>query len=125
LKKVFAIAVALVLLVVMAVPVMADGTKTADTSANVLGGGGSPPIIKCKWETSGTAADSESGDPTHLTLGTQIDPVIDEAAQTCQATVYYWAVVMDPQGIDNIDEVAVDVLSQLRIRRISGSTKWY
>jgi hypothetical protein len=93
----------------MAVPVMADGTKTADTSANVLGGGGSPPTIKCKWETSGPGADEESGDPSHLTPGTQIDPIIDEAAQTCQATVYYWAVVMDPQGIDNIDEVAVDV----------------
>jgi hypothetical protein len=109
-KKVFAIALALVLLVALAAPAMADGTKDVDTSATVVeGGAGSPPIIKCKWETSSEVADAENGDPSHITAGTQIDPVIDEAAQTCEAWVYYWAFVMDPQGIENIGEVAVDV----------------
>lgn len=108
-KKLLAIALALVLLVALAVPVMADGSKDADTEATVLGGGGSPPIVKCKWETSSEVADSESGDPSHLILGTQIDPIIDEVAMTCQATVYYWAFVTDPQGISNIGEVCVDV----------------
>lgn len=108
-KKLLAIALALVLLVALAVPVMADGTKDADTEATVLGGDGSPPTVKCKWETSGPGCDVESGDPTHLTPGTQIDPIIDEAAQTCQAEVHYWAFVTDPQGVSNIDEVAVDV----------------
>jgi hypothetical protein len=108
-KRVLAIALALVLLVTLAVPVMADSSKDADTTANVGGTGGSPPIIKCKWETSSTVADEESGDPSHLVPGVQIDPIIDEAAQTCMAEVFYWVVVTDPQGVGNIGEVAVDV----------------
>jgi hypothetical protein len=111
-KKLLIIVLTLVLSLSLAIPaVAADGpVKDADTSATVSGGTThSPPIVKCKWETSGTEADSENGDPTHLTLGTQIDPVIDEDAQTCVGTVYYWAFVTDPQGVADIREVCADV----------------
>ena len=111
-RKFLGILLVLGLVLAFSVPVMANEpgpTKTADTGATVLSGSGSPPIVKCKWETSAPAADSESGDPSHLTRGTQVDPTIDEAAQTISAIVYYWAIVTDPQGINDIREVAADV----------------
>jgi hypothetical protein len=111
-KRILAIAIALTLLLALAVPAMASDTASKDavTSAVVIGGtGGSPPIVKCKWETSGTLADSENGDTGHLIPGTQVIPTINEGADTCQATVYYWAIVTDPQGKGDIREVAVDV----------------
>jgi hypothetical protein len=110
-KKVLGIALALVLSLALTIPAMAEdgSSKEAETRAEVSGGGGSPPVVKCKWETSGVEPDSESGDPSHMTPGTQVDPMIDEDAQTCNATVCYWAFVTDPQGVQNIAEVAVDV----------------
>jgi len=100
-KKVLGILLALVLVLAFSVPVMAV-EEPVTTAANVVGTGGSPPEIKCKWET---AFDFPSGDDDTTTPGMQADL----AGPQADKTIYYWAVVMDPQGVDNIQKVWADV----------------
>lgn len=100
-KKVLGILLALVLVLAFSVPVMAV-EEPVTTAANVVGTGGSPPEIKCKWET---AFDYPSGDDDTTTPGMQADL----AGPQADKTIYYWAVVMDPQGVDNIQKVWADV----------------
>lgn len=95
-KKVLGILLALSLAIAIAVPVMAD----IPTDVTVTEGTGDPPIIKCKWET------PDDGDPTHSTFGTQIlPPLVWETYKT----VGYYAVVTDPQGLNNVAAVYADV----------------
>ena len=98
-RVIISIAVALVLVISLGVPALA---AEVDTSANVIGGGGSTPVIKCKWETSDLGPGSDD-DATKT--GTQID--LDAPQQP--EDVYYWVVVTDEDGMDNITEVWVDV----------------
>ena len=67
------------------------------TMANVISGGGDPPVVMAKWEL----PDDDPNKP-----GTQIFPPLIHNASL---TVEYYAVVTDPQGIDDIDRVYVDV----------------
>jgi hypothetical protein len=65
------------------------------TYAEVAGGdSGSPPDIKCKWET----PDDDPGD------GIQIAPILGGEKQ-----VFYYAIVTDPQGVDTISAVYADI----------------
>jgi hypothetical protein len=94
-KKAFVIALALILSLAVAVPVLAAEVPT-DVTVLDSGGGGSP-IIKCKWET----PDDDLSMP-----GTQVDPpLVWEATKP----VCYWAIVTDTEGKDNIAAVYVDV----------------
>jgi len=73
---------------------------TVDTTVTVPGpsgggGSGNPPIIKCKWETP---------DDDLFTTGIQIFPVLDGVKE-----VTYWAIVTDPEGVDTVADVYVDV----------------
>jgi len=95
-KKILAIVLALVTLLVAAVPALADGPVTTDVTVLAQGGGGAP-IIKCKWETP---------DDDLTKDGTQVDPpLVWEAYKP----VKYWAIVTDPEGKDNVAAVYVDV----------------
>jgi hypothetical protein len=94
-KKFAFIIFALVLVFAIAVPALAQ-----TTGVEVVGGGGSPPIIKCKWET------PDDGDPTHTTPGTQVlPPVVYQG----QSEVKFWAVVTDPEGVGTVKSVYADV----------------
>ena len=108
-KKVLAIVLALALTLATVVPVVAnDGPKTPTTGVTVNQGGGDPPIIKAKWEQLdvNVCVDLEDGDPTHQTLLTQLNPPL---AFNASITVQYWAVAMDPNGIDDVSQVWVTV----------------
>ena len=72
-----------------------DAYHHVTTHAGVQSGTGSPPIIKCKWERP---------DNDTLTSGTQVLPNVGG-----KVTVYYYAVVTDPQGVDTVQAVYVDV----------------
>ena len=94
-RKTFVIALALILSLVIAVPVLADEVPTDVTILEMEGGGS--PIIKCKWET----PDDDLTMP-----GTQVDPPLEWEATK---PVCYWAIVTDTEGKDNIAAVYVDV----------------
>lgn len=87
-RKLLAIAIALVVSIGLAVPAMA-----IDTSVTVQGGTGLAPIIKAKWET------PDDADPTHATPGTQ---VLAPGSYLGEKTVSIYAVVTDPEGVDTI-----------------------
>lgn len=109
-KKILVVALALVLSLALAAPVMAD----VPAEGSITAGTGDPPIIKCKWET------PDTGDPTHETLGTQILPPLVWGTYT---TVGYYAVVTDPQGWANIAAVYADVYHPLE-SPLNGSFKY-
>lgn len=108
-KKVLGIILALVLAVAISVPVLATELDVG-TGANVTGGGGDAPIIKCKWEQdqSGTL---EEGDPDHEEF------VGDGANTSCNAqflpsltfnvstAVEYWTIVTDPDDQAQTDAI--------------------
>ena len=96
------IGIMIVLLVVLAFTAPVSAANEADTSVEIIaGGGGDPPVIKCKWETT-SSADGENGDPTHSISGTQVKaPGVFDGTQI----VYYWAVVTDPNGPADVDNV--------------------
>lgn len=98
-KKVFGIMVVMLVVLAFTAPVSAD---EADTSVNIIaGGGGEPPVIKCKWEST-DIPDIENGDPTHLIPGMQVNsPGVYQGTQI----VFYWAVVTDANGASDVDNV--------------------
>jgi hypothetical protein len=100
-----ALAVAMALLLA-AVPAMA---QEVGTSVSVQGGATAPPIIKCKWEQDITSS-LEDGDPTHAVPGAQfLPPLVYGGTKMVQ----YWVVVTDPEGVDTVTQVAVDVYHPL------------
>lgn len=101
-KVIISIAVALLLVMSLGVPVLAGGSEEVDSTANVIGGGGTAPVIKCKWETSGP---NPGDDDDIIKPGTQIDLTAAQGSED----VYYWVVVTDEQGVSNIGQVWVDV----------------
>jgi hypothetical protein len=91
-KKLVAVILAVVLVVGMAVPVVAQTTEV-----QVTAGGGGPPVVKCKWET---PDDGDTGP------GTQILP---SGAYQVNKDIHFWAVVTDPEGVDTVASVYADV----------------
>jgi hypothetical protein len=112
-KRLIAIVIAVIAVLAMTAPAMAaDPTVTptatpigVGTGVNISGGSGDEPIIKCKWESSSIAGNDETGDPSHLTSGTQIYPPV-----TFQGNVpiYFWAIAHD-NPLEDISNVYVDV----------------
>jgi len=95
-KKLIAIVIAIIAVLAMTVPVMA-----ADTSAGTgvtISLGTNPPIIKCKWEQE-PITELESGDPSHLTPFTQINPPLVHMATK---PIEYFAVITDEEEGGNI-----------------------
>jgi hypothetical protein len=91
-KKLIAVILAVVLVVAIAVPAFAETTEVTVTA-----GGGSPPIVKCKWET---PDDGDTGP------GTQVLP---SGTYQVYKEVHFWAVVTDPEGVETVSNVFVDV----------------
>ncbi len=107
-RKVISIGLALAVtlsLLLVAVPVMAADGQAVTTQVDVQGGTTTPPIIKCKWEQD-TTPDLEDGDPTHSTPGAQFLPPLEYDGTKA---VQYWAVVTDPEGVETVSQVTVDV----------------
>lgn len=96
----------MMVLAVMVLPVSAATTpQNVETSATIATGGGSIPIVLCKWEAD-TTDSWEDGDPTHLIPGSQfLPPAIYEA----QKPIQYFAVVWDDEDNGNVNVVAWDV----------------
>jgi len=104
-KKLISLAMAIIVIVAMALPVMADSpAPTVTTSVSVAAGGGRVPFVKCKWEQepSTLPAVLESGDPTHLVPGFQINPPL---VQLATKPIEYYAVVSDAEEMGNVYEV--------------------
>lgn len=98
--------IALTLTVLLVLSVVAPAVALAEgTSVDVVSGA-NPPIVKCKWEEEPGCPNYESGDPSHLTPGFQINPPL----QACTTKeICYYAVVTDPDGVATVDQVFVDV----------------
>jgi hypothetical protein len=91
-KKLVAVILAVVLVVGMAVPALAQVTEV-----QVTAGGGGPPVVKCKWET---PDDGDTGP------GTQVLP---SGMYQIDKTVEFWAIVTDPEGVGTVASVYADV----------------
>jgi hypothetical protein len=109
-KKLIAIAIAVVAILAMTLPAVAD---TVSTGVNIQEGTGNPPVVVVKWECpdDGDIYYPSYIDPTNPLLsayqeGTQIWPVLEWQEYK---PVFYFAIVDDPQGDTTIDTVYVDV----------------
>jgi len=106
-KAFVAMLLAVLLAVSFAIPVFA---ATASTGVQVNSGSSTPPLVKCMWESTDSAPDAESGDPSHTSF---VDPLLTQVApnQGFQATttVNFWAVVTDAAGIGNLANIYADV----------------
>jgi hypothetical protein len=106
-KAFVAILLAVLLAVSFAIPVFA---ATASTGVQVNSGSSNPPLVKCKWESTDSAPDAESGDPSHTSY---VDPKLTQVAPTpgfqAKTTVNFWAVVTDNAGIGNLGSIYADV----------------
>lgn len=117
-KKALGILLAVVLAVALAVPVVMAGEpppKVVDTEVTVPLGGGSSPIIKCKWEQDTTPC-LEDADPLHEKFDPQwggMCPCNAQFQPPClhegEKPVQYWAIVTHEFGVEEIDKVYVDV----------------
>ena len=115
-KKVLAILLALALVLSFtAIPVMAEVQEEDVLTSGVIAGGGSPPVIKAKWEL-------PDDDP--LTPGCQIipppgtwNPATGLETEGVNPLVV-WAVVRDDEGIGDIMTVQNEVLEP------DGTMKW-
>ena len=110
LKRVIGIVIALVMVLTLSIPAMAVDTSVG-TSVTVNGGTSAPPIIKVKWEQDLTTS-LEDGDTTHVkfipnsTANAQFLPPLQYQAKKL---IQYWAIVTDPDGVNTINQVVVDV----------------
>jgi len=96
-KKLIVIVIAIIALLAVSAPAMA----AVDTSVNISTGGGSIPVVKCKWEQEPITS-LESGDPSHLAVGTQINPPLVHLATK---PIQYYAVVTDVEEGGNVLQV--------------------
>ncbi len=115
-KKLLSIAIAIIAILAMTVPVMADNVGT---SVTINGTGGGAPIVKCKWEAQSCGSElysAESGDVPHHTVltyntkpvGTQLLP----SGVKCENITYnLYAIVTDTSGMGNISQVYAYVFS--------------
>lgn len=81
-------------------PITTELSVINDTTGN------QNPIVKAKWEEEMGVANRESGDPTHLTSGSQFNPPLVDGAKK-EITVC--TVVTDPQGLGTIATVKAQV----------------
>jgi len=119
-KKLLSILIALVVtLALVAVPVIANGDSTVNTGA-VVGGGGSPPYVCCKFETPDHDPDAS---------GTQVLPIADDSRQ-----MKFYVVCGDTNGVGDIAAVDVTVRypdippwygqEKFQLRAIKGTASW-
>jgi hypothetical protein len=110
-KKLIAIVIALIAVLAMTVPAMADDPAPpatpigVGTGVGISGGSGEEPVIKCKWESSTIAGNDETGDATHLVSGPQIYPPVSFQGEV---PIYFWIVAND-NPLEDISVVYVDV----------------
>jgi len=112
LKRIVALAIAVIMILSMTVPVMAE---SVGTSVDILQGGtGGAPIVVAKWEGPDDGDlyypnyTDPAGAPGNVAYqaGTQVMPPLEWQAYK---DVYYFALCDDPQGDSNISHVYVDV----------------
>jgi hypothetical protein len=95
--------IVLLMALMVIVPVSAADVTT---SVSMSTGGGQIPVVLAKWETEPGASSLESGDPTHLTLGSQfMPPATFEGAKWLN----YYGVVMDAENNGNVQMTYADV----------------
>jgi len=100
---------ALVMVVFAFCMILPVSAADVDTSACINGGtGGMAPIVKCKWEQIDLChyGTLEDGDPRHRIPGSQFLP---NATFEGEKWVWYYAVVTDNDGWQDIMTVAADV----------------
>jgi hypothetical protein len=97
-RKLLGILIAVIMVLSLTAPAMAADVTTSVTVQS--GAGGSPPVIKCKWESPDTA------DPNHEVPGTQLLP---PCTYDGSVVLDFWAVVTDPEGLLNVGSVYADV----------------
>ena len=105
-KKLIVLTLTVLMVLSLVAPGIALASETGSTSVNVATGGGEYPVVKCKWEIEPNDPNYESGDPAHLTPGTQINPPL--AACTTK-TICYYAVVTDEEDGGDVSQVFADV----------------
>ncbi|MDO8673161.1 MAG: hypothetical protein Q7O66_17285 [Dehalococcoidia bacterium] len=93
-KRILFILLAVVMAIATALPVLA---VSVTTGVQIQTGGGTIPLVKCKWET-------PDADPA--TPGTQVNPPMTFGGTT---PVTYWAVVTDAEDNGKVAQVYVDV----------------
>jgi len=114
-NKILATIAALAMVMAVAVaPAMAETIISGVTTGATIGGQGTPPLVKVKWEQIDPAiyGTDEDGDMTHQTLGAQILPPCEKSeigTRLGLKPVQYYAIVTDPQGLGNIKQVKVVV----------------
>jgi hypothetical protein len=91
-RKIFGIVLAVVLVLALTVPAMAQ----VSTGVTVTQGGGNIPVVKCKWETP----------DEYPATGTQLDP---PGVYLGEKTVTIWAVVGDVEDNGQVAQVVADV----------------
>jgi hypothetical protein len=102
------------MVLLIAVPALATDVGTG---VNVVSGGGEIPVIKAKWET------PDDADPTHVTPGTQVEPVIAfDTASTKEVCVY--VVVADYEDKGAVAQVVADVFHPDDVAPFCGSLKY-
>jgi len=95
--------IVLLMALMVIVPVSAADVTT---SVSMSTGGGQIPVVLAKWETEPGASSLESGDPTHLTPGSQfMPPATFEGAKWLN----YYGVVMDAESGGNVQMTYADV----------------
>ena len=92
-------AIAVIMLIALLLPASLVSAET--TSVTVATGGGATPIVKAKWEAEPIAA-LESGDPSHLVDGSQLNPPM---VKCTTKPINYYAVVTDSEDGGDVEEV--------------------
>jgi hypothetical protein len=119
-KKIIAILVMCAMIAVSLPTVLADppeqtpgtpeiGPEMIQTTATVSAGGGLPPFVKVKWETTNGPGGDGNGfwpynDSDMVAPGIQVDPVCDGDVR-----VWYWAICTDPEGGLTVNNVHAEV----------------
>ena len=83
------------------------GPNSFGTTVTMNSGGGNQPYVKCKWESTVPIFNVTANfweDDDMLAKGTQVDPICSG-----DKTVYYWAVVTDPDGVADVNNVYAEI----------------
>jgi len=95
-NKILAMLTAMLMVLAMYVPMVA--AQDIPTTA-LVSGAGTPPVIECIFVL------DDTGDPTHVTPGTQILPNPGSEADEVLTSFWKYVVVSDPNGISDISKV--------------------
>ena len=106
-KKLIAIVLVIVYAFLMTTPALADGNGNGKGTVVEIqaGGSGTAPLVKAKWETSGSITD-ETGDPGHAIAGTQLLPILGFQNT---APVRFYAIISWGSNNMNLGKVYADV----------------